>query len=379
MTQPSHHTHQQGFVAILTVLLFTVLISVLTVGFLRVMTDQSDQVVQDDLSKGALAAAQSGAEDGKRALARCRSLTGAAQSACYTILTDSVTSGCPGIYGPASSLAADLNLTKVPGTDAIRVGDESLNQRTTCTIITLETDDVVGRATENLGVMVPLQANAAFDRLTMQWHRFAEDGQAAIPASGAVASKNPTKSNWRSGGISYPAMMRVQLLVFRPGQTLGALSGQAPTTFLVPSNVASAPLTLTASTRQLVHCDTASSYACTASIGLPAGYNPASGDRYFALVSSVYGSTNYRLTLQNGGSAVKFFDAEPSIDVTGASGDVFRRIETRVAYHADGFFTHNALEVGSTICKDYLVAVSATSSSGCSVSPATIPATTPGP
>jgi Tfp pilus assembly protein PilX len=84
---------QSGFVAILTVIFFTLLMSVISVGFLRLMVQEQQQALQDDLSKSAYQSAQAGTEDAKRAMLYCDSLSGLAKAACDTALYHPT---CPG-------------------------------------------------------------------------------------------------------------------------------------------------------------------------------------------------------------------------------------------------------------------------------------------
>jgi hypothetical protein len=359
--QQKENRDPKGFVAIITVLLFTVLVSVLTIGFLRIMTDQSEQVIEDDLSKGALAAAESGVEDGKRVLRHCRGLTGIDRSTCYGTLESETT--CPGIYSGSSPLTLDLGLHKVSDTDSIQIGDPALNQRTTCTLINIETPDVVGQARNSLDDLIPLKSSDSFNHVAIEWHKFTDDGNAAVP-NNVVSSTNPQFDNWKSGGVAYPAMLRVELVQFHEGQTIDSLTTQY-TTFLVPTNSGSSSANLPGSGRQLIVCSTSGTYACRANISVPA-FNAAGHDQYFLLISSVYSQPHYRLTMQDGADPVNFVDVQPSIDVTGASGDVFRRVIARVAYKTDTYFTHNAIEAGGAICKDFTITIGgASSTSGC--------------
>ena len=60
------HHQQSGMVSILVVMFFMIFMSLLIVGFVKIMSDEQRQATDNDLSASALAAAQSGVEDGKR-------------------------------------------------------------------------------------------------------------------------------------------------------------------------------------------------------------------------------------------------------------------------------------------------------------------------
>ena len=67
-SQHSTWSDQRGQVAILTVSIFMVVFSVLTVGFAYVMTSTVKDSTNDSTSYSARAAAESGVEDAKRLL-----------------------------------------------------------------------------------------------------------------------------------------------------------------------------------------------------------------------------------------------------------------------------------------------------------------------
>src|SRR5258708_7053902 len=88
-----HRTSQKkqaGFVSLFTVIFFTLLITVITVGFLGVVINEQQQSLNNDLTASALNAAESGIEDAKRAiLAYFAMPSGAAKTALYNALTSS--------------------------------------------------------------------------------------------------------------------------------------------------------------------------------------------------------------------------------------------------------------------------------------------------
>jgi Tfp pilus assembly protein PilX len=59
---------ERGVVSLFTVMFFTILVTVLTVGFVRIMINERRQSTDEDLTTRAYYAAESGVEDAKRAL-----------------------------------------------------------------------------------------------------------------------------------------------------------------------------------------------------------------------------------------------------------------------------------------------------------------------
>ena len=61
---------ESGVVSLFTAIFFTILLTVLTTGFIRIMINENQQANDDDFSSRAYYAAESGVEDMKRALAQ---------------------------------------------------------------------------------------------------------------------------------------------------------------------------------------------------------------------------------------------------------------------------------------------------------------------
>jgi Tfp pilus assembly protein PilX len=131
---------ESGLVAIFTVVFFILLISVLTLGFLRAMIVEQQQTTNDDLTKGGLAAAEAGVEDAKRAILAYNQSTGAMRSA-YDAAFSSTS--CPGIFGNAS-VRSDLGLSTDPAGGIQVSNQQQLRQRHTCVTLQMNTDDYLG-------------------------------------------------------------------------------------------------------------------------------------------------------------------------------------------------------------------------------------------
>ena len=99
----------------------------------------------------------------------------------------------------------------------------------------------------------------------------------------------------------------------------------------------------------------AGGYACTVKLQLP---DPiGAGDRTaFLRLSALYNKTNYRVTLLNDATSVKFNAVQPEIDSTGRANDLFRRVQTRVELTDINFpYPAAAVDVNGNLCKDFRV------------------------
>lgn len=369
--------NEQGFVSILSTIFFILLMSVLTIGFLRIMADEQEQVVDSDLSKSALASAESGVEDAKRALIYCRAQTGPARDTCYSALNNSQ---CPGMFGDTTSsgtpnpLPTALALDKTAGDGSVRVGNPANNQRYTCVITSLQTENVIGQASEEQGEFIPLKGSADYNKITVWWHQTDVDGTAALPT--AVNMNNNYRYNaWSIGGVRIAPMMRLQLVEFNRGNTLSQLYNKTVGLYATPTRSGGvSQMTIgsidsnawaVADKHIEVNCDTADTdakgYLCGLTINVPANTLSDTKD-YYLLVKSVYGSPHYLIDIAQNNTPVQFDDVQPQVDSTGAAADVFRRVISRVSYNADAFNTTNAVESGMSLCKDFFVTdLSATS------------------
>ena len=359
-------TREKGIVSILSVIFFIILMSIVAVSFLRIVTNEQEQVIQDDLSKGALAAARSGVEDAKRALLLCRTKTGPARADCYNALQNDA---CPGIFATAV-MRSDLALQTNPD-GSIKVGDpgpdNNNNERYTCVTLSQNTPDYTGIMSEGLGDFIPLRGTGAFNQVRISWHQTALDGDTvAVPTSGSTivtSNTNPRRTEWSASGTRYVAIPRIQLMRFDPAQTLSAQGDNAVGAFLVPNNGGSQTVNVTniapggMPKRPAVNCNGAESgYRCTAVLDLRS-LDPAqlATSQYFLFIKSFYATARYKVELLNDGTPTMFMDVQPEVDSTGAAANVYKRILSRIQYQADTFFTSNSIESGMSVCKEFSV------------------------
>ena len=350
---------EKGFVAIFTVIFFILLISVLTLGFLRIMITEQEQAVNDDLTKGGLAAAEAGVEDAKRALLAREQATGALRTEYDNALS---TTACPGIFGNAT-VRNDLGLVSDPA-GGIRVSSQSeLRQRHTCVTMEPLTDDYVGNSRIGVGELIPLRGTANYSTVEISWHYTPEDGTPTLPITGG--DQLYRQQTWLGNG--YPAIMRLQFLEHGAGAIfINLVDTDSRTVFLAPASSSvvnpNTPALDTIDPRAAggsslsplnVQCNVGQPYVCTARI--PVGLTTPATVR-FLRVTSVYDTANFRIRLFNpGGGLVQFDGVQPVVDSTGVANDVFRRVQARIQLGSRGLYTDYALETGENLCKDFFV------------------------
>lgn len=366
---------ERGVVSILSVIFFIILMSVLTVSFMRMVTDEQTQVINDDLSKGALAAAQSGVEDAKRALLYCRSNPAAAP--CATITNNT----CQGFFA-GGNFSTELGLNVLPGDGSVQVGDPSNNQRYTCVTIDSDTADYRAIMSEEKVELIPLRGVTpnVVDGIRFSW-RGVDDAPMALPTENRLSQINtgtpgspnqlPRKQEWKDpSGDAYLAVPRLQILDFDQGVALDTQNDNSAGMFIVPladgssssitdvalpgANNGINPTGLT-NKRQTATCGTGvvDGYRCRVTVSF-AGAIPAN-HQYYLAVKSVYGSADFKVELLSGNTVVNLDDVQPEVDSTGVAGNAYKRVISRVAYEVDGFLTTNVIESGAGVCKDFFV------------------------
>lgn len=382
--QNTMYNKQSGFVSLFTVIFFMLLITILTIGFLRIMAIEQRQALDNDLTASALAAAESGVEDGKRALLAYY------DSATSSSLKSDLANAFATNNTSCDSLSGVTSIQTALGITGQAVGGSGLNQSYTCLNVKLNSPDYIASAQANESEIFPIRGVSSFDRIVVSWHLLSEsigsegDGQPnnLVPLSPqSLLPQTGGAQNWSSQG--YPAYLRVQLFGYPNSSfTRSDLDNRSRTVFLVPvSGGGSSVIDLSAadsthsfdtaksSPNTSVQCGADFSqyntYLCTATLQLPAGSSYTSANNnYYLRITPIYGATHFRVQLfdSSANSTVDMRDVQPIIDVTGRAADVYRRIQTRVRVNAVVGLPDFAVESANTVCKNMFVANGSTGS-----------------
>lgn len=372
---------EAGFVSLFTVLFFILMMTVITIGFLRVMGIEQQQALDNDLTASAISAAESGIEDGKRAILAYSTTTDptlkAALGSAFT------NTGCNALTGSATI----RNALKLDAAGNV-IGNSALNQYYTCLTVNLNSPNYINQESAGSSDFVPLvAAGGNFQQIKVSWHLIGTppgndyDGIPARYAPGPLlppvnnVNGNPSNS-WSTQG--YPAYLRVQLYGNPSGGnfTRADIDSRSHTLLLVPSTQGNAaavdantPINFgTNDPRGYDQAKTAlkqvkcvnnpsssiGAYACTALLELPNGVASANNNLYLR-VTPVYGQSHFQLGLLNGGTPVDMSGVQPVIDATGRAADVFRRLQARVRINPVGNLPEYVAQSANTICKNMIV------------------------
>ncbi len=375
------YNNQAGFVSLFSVIFFTLLVSILTVGFLRIMVLEQQQSLDNDLSDSAHASAQSGIEDGKRAILKYQSLA-AANPLKAQFNTALNSTACDAILGNAAITGA-LGIT---GSGNV-VGNTQINQYYTCLNVQLNTPDYIGQKPAGSSEYIPLRAVGAFDQIKISWHLLSAsggidgDGQPKALASGPALLPlvNPTSPPNSWSQLGYPAYLRAQLYGYPSTGVIdrAGLTQRSRTALLVPATSGSAVINFggadatpgvfdsAKATPNQVACNPVftsfGSYDCTATLALPAGL-PSTTNVFFLRLTPIYGQTHFRVQMYNSSTnqVVNFSEVQPIVDSTGRAADVYRRLQARVLVNEISNLPEFVVESADTICKNEEVTVDPT-------------------
>lgn len=387
---------ESGAVSLFVVIFAMLIITVLTVSFLRLMMADQRQASDNDLSQSAYDSAQAGVEDAKRALLRYQQICSTTPSACADLSTALSTDTCNqaltvgGIATPVNDGTSRVGEVKVQQSESV---DRALDQAYTCVTMKLETEDYIGTLSPGESQLVPLVGRGSFSTVTVRW--FSKDdltndaGNVRLvptPANNRLISQE----NWDS---DTPSVLRTQLIQFGSQfnmtsfDTVASNGGQTQsntnTVFLYPSSTAG--VTTRAFTaldnrkidanddpdpddRQYtpypVQCkptvQSSDDYSCSMTLTLPEPIG--GGDRTaFLRLTPYYNTTSFQVILSNGNpnsnaNIVRFKDVQPIIDSTGRANDIFRRVESRVDLYNTNFpYPDATIDVTGNFCKNFAV------------------------
>ncbi len=372
-----HKSVQRGAVSIFIVIFTSLLVVVVTTGFIQIMLRNQQQASNNDLSQSAYDSAMAGVEDAKRALVRLKecSRVGVTGPDCDALRTAYVVSNgqdCQSLEAAGANFQGSKK--------EVMVGAEQLNQAYTCVTVQVKTHEYEGALRNQLPNVIPLVPDEDSNTLThvrVSWFvrdnlPDGDDGAMVIPPSVDL----PLYGAWRD---DTPPIIRAQLIQFDGNSPINLSSfssagtSNAKSVFLYPSNI-SAALSFkndgrrSAGSRndpQRVRCENTfdtTIYACSATIELP---DPVGQREAYLQLAGIYNKsvTNYKVELCRSAACpptdvIDFDNVQPIVDATGRASDLFRRVRARVSVTGAGTpleFPEASLSVNGNVCKDFSI------------------------
>lgn len=377
---------ESGAVSLFIVIFTALLITTITVAFVRTMIQNQQQATASDLSKSALDSAQAGVEDAKRLIVYYR------QHCMGTTLSTECQKLADLMKGDRCDTLQQAGISSGDKEVMIKQseGDDVLQQAYTCVKVSLNTIDFIGSVASNASRIIPLDADGAFNQVTVEWYSqedlqeaLEHDGSGQVPKidlyNGLEQSPSlPKLSNWPR---TRPALLRAQLIQFNGDFALSDFDktddGKMNTAslFLMPSLAGSTTINFSDDFRQTqgslnpeqVACNknfSATSidgqYACKVTINLPVAVNAddnVTRSRAYLRISEFYNvRTTFRITLGSATSGpVRFRGIQPIVDSTGRANDFFRRVSSRIELGSSVPYVENAVDITNNLCKAFLV------------------------
>lgn len=398
---------ESGQASMVTVAMFMMLFSVITVGFTYVMISASRQAVNDSLQSSAKAAAESGVEDAKRLIVYCynhRNNDGTytnPQDAnlCKDIIgkrADQLEgTGCDDILKAVDSSPqrSNFDLEGVKNEHRVKVGNggagnNSSNEYYQCLKIATRTDNYEG-IVSNLGksTVIPLRlvdgkGNPAtqITKIEIQWHRNVDGAD----GDGVANLNNNTKGTglppvgvWKNNSYNRPAVLRVERVGAKKGGfSINDLVASDTAVTLRPSTGGSTsvimdyyhPLYNDRPNSQYpkgvpiieTQCKSGggtggNSYACTMSA---TDTLDAKNNDYYLRLSAIYKDSHFSIRAYYGSEILYFDGVQPLVDVTGSSSDSFSRIQARLKPSFDknadstNWWPEYVIDTNGKVCKD---------------------------
>lgn len=382
---------ERGSVSLFIVIFAALLITTVTVAFVRLMVLNQEQASMNDLSKSALDSANAGVEDAKRLILSYRKEcpegpdTIKNKDYCQELYNYMNGSNCDTLK--KAGLVGDPDPSDGGWIIRQNEDDSQLRQAYTCVKVLLNPYDYVASIAPNASRLIPLKSTGSFDQVVIEWYSQddLQDLRNADPAatSSKVDLNRDTKlplpklKDWPK---NRPALLRVQLIQYGDSFQLSDFNkndGQKTnnaTLFLMPSEAGlttedfSTDARRSSSNRILrpIACEqnfsvtsTDTQYACkvTIRLPLPIGSSNANNRHAFLRVNQIYNpSTHFRVTLLNGLADVRFNSVQAMIDSTGRANDLFRRVSSRIELESSSIPpVEAAIDLTGSLCKTFLV------------------------
>ena len=377
--QPRGRKHEYGATALLVVTFSILILTTISIGFMRLVVQDQNRTNNDELSRGAYDAALAGVEDGKRVLQAC--LQGGSASSAYQAI---ISKQCNTIHRSKvlSTSDSDSNQSEVliQNNSGISGG---FDQAYTCVKIDRETADYQGSLAINQSSIIPLDTTGPFSQITVSWFDRVKNATAPLdiptPVAGNMAL--PQANKWSAAGKVRPPILRVQLMQFSAsGFKLGDFdeNGGGSTLFLYPSSVGLTAHQFAVDARrspsnnllQTVRCGGSAAYVCSTTLSVQ---NPVNGDansrQAYLRVTALYGETDFALSFPQG---VKLNGVQPAIDSTGRASNVFRRVRARVQLQTpleSQLYPRATVDTTQDFCKDFGISGSEFIDGNCPVTP----------
>jgi hypothetical protein len=327
-------TNEKGVVALVTVVLIALLLTLITLGLTRSMIVNQRQTTDEQSANQAYYAAESGIQDGIRQIKAAQSTPGVpfpTKNTCDT--------------GSAGNLNSDGTI------------------RYSCLLISSEAKDSLHTISDQESLQLDVHPTTDYKSLVVQWHKLGAgpglDGDVTDSAlNSSTAGVNPSSSGYPG---NLPATLRAMISVVPASLAVSRSDYRSNTSniFMKPHQPAITPLG-DISTGQILpdtgnFCTSLTSsndgYACRMTVD----FGSVANRRIILRLRSIYkADTKVKISLYNATTAIEP-EIQAIIDSTGKVGDVVKRLQVRhsISQKFTDAFPDYAVETSEGICKNF--------------------------
>ncbi len=320
---------QAGIVSIMVTIIVMIILSLIVLGFARIIRREQRQSLDSQLSTQAFYAAETGINDAVKAI----------QGGYKDEKTDCEPDGS--LFFPSNS----------------NVIDPTADVAYTCLLVdpsppTLEFDNISTGSSTIIPIETP-PGGGNFDSLTFSWH---EQGK-ALPLTAACPTVGifPPATSWPSGCEA--GVLRVDLVPTPPSFDRTTLVNSTMTAYLYPRSSGGGTVDYTTS-RGFSGQGVVPAANCSGSPGprlCSMTITGLSSPSYLIRVKSIYKASALTISAEAGGSPTDIIGTQAIVDSTGKANDVLRRVVARVPTRplSDDLFPEFAIQSAQTLCKRF--------------------------
>lgn len=346
------HKNQTGLASIVVVFVLVIVLSLISIGFTKIINRGTQSSTNSQLAAAASAAAQSGITETANYIKNHRDVA-------------------------LSATDCKANLTLGLGPINASFGASS-NTKYTCLLADKTPPNLqYQKLPPYKSLVVKLEDNSGLSitKLMFSWQSTDRTKNKFVPSG--LGTKLFDETYWTSDPQNYAPLLRVSLYpIFSPDTNLANTKSNTKTFFLYPQtgsqgNISLIHYTSSAGGLSAVNCNATGSGTF---IGATDGYDcsmiidtlpnsPSAPSAYYAQITPLYDQTNIQIRANNANNTVtKFKDAQAVVDVTANSGGASKRLQARVDISKgttinpdDNAIPDNALRSAATICKRLVV------------------------
>ncbi|HLB66387.1 MAG TPA: pilus assembly PilX N-terminal domain-containing protein [Candidatus Saccharimonadales bacterium] len=329
MTNQTKLTKQQaGIASILVTMILMIVISLVTIGFAKLVRREQRQSLDTQLSTQAFYAAETGINDAIDAIKNQN-------------YQNEKTDCGPESSGPLSGTSNILDAAKSVEYSCLLIDPSPTS---------LDYDNI---STDKSTVIPIIPQSGSINKITLSWQD--TTGGTNVNCT-YTPGQFPPANSWPADCDA--GMLRIDLVPLGSGLTRSNLVGNTLTAFLQPYNSGSVgTVTFVTPTNQGdivgTKCDTGNTpKLCSVTIQGPLG--AALGQNFYLRVRSIYKPNSLNvIATDNGNDQLELTGVQAVIDSTGKASDVLRRIVAKIPLNnlSDGDVPEFAIMSGESICK----------------------------